>query len=88
MKTVKSDIVVPAVETQLSDNRIKRTYMYVYVDGFNAMREMRKHKTEHKKGWRRYDSDSVVYYGEKSHLWIYTEYWKKEKPTKRIKREE
>ena len=86
MKTIKSDIVVPAVETPLSDNRLKITYMYVYVNGFDAEREMRKHKKDRKKGWKQYDSDSVVYYGEKSHLWIYTVYWKKKTPVKRVKR--
>lgn len=85
-KTIKSDVVVPAVETLLSENRKMVKYMYVYVDGFDAARIMKKHKKERMTGWKQYDSDSVVYNGEKSHLWIYTTFWKREKPIKRINR--
>lgn len=85
-KTIKSDIAVSAVETQLSENRKMVTYMYVYVDGFDAGRIMKRHKKERMVGWKQYDSDSVVHNGERSHLWIYTTFWKRVTPIKRIKR--
>ena len=85
-KKIKSDIVVSAVEVPLSENRKMVTYTYVYVDGFEAQRVMKQHKKERMTGWKQYDSDSVVYKGERSHLWKYTSFWKREKPNKRIKR--
>lgn len=84
-KTIKSDIAVSAVETPLSVNRKMVTYAYVYVDGFDAARIMKKHKKERMTGWKQYDSDSVVHNGQKSHLWTYATFWKREKPIKRIK---
>lgn len=85
-KTIKSDIAVAPVETRLSENRLMVKYVYVYVEGFNAARVKKELDRERRKDWKQYDSDSVVHWGDKSHLWVYTSFWKAKKPTKRIKR--
>ena len=86
MKTIKSDIAyTDCNEKRLSRNRLQVTYMYVYVDGFDAKRIMKKHQKERRVGWKQYDSDSIVVIGQKSHLWIYHGFWKATKPVKRIK---
>jgi hypothetical protein len=85
-KTIKSDIAyIGGGEKRLSENRIQVTYTYVYVDDFDAKRIMKKHQSERRKGWKQYDSDSIVVIGKKSHLWIYHGFWKATKPVKRIK---
>lgn len=85
-KVIKSDIsYVDGGEKRLSQNRLQVTYMYVYIDGFDADRIMKKHQSERRKGWKQYDSDSIVIYGKKSHLWVYHGFWKATNPVKRIK---
>ena len=82
---IQYDIAVPPVETPLSNNRLKVEYEYVYSDIFKLERDIKRCKKERRKGWKQYDSDSVVYYGIMTHLWKYTVYFKREKPIKRIK---
>ena len=73
-------------KSELSKNRIMKTYTYVYVDGMNTDRLMKKHNKERITGWTQYDSDSVVVWskGKGAHLWVYTGFWKRNKPIKRI----
>lgn len=85
---VNYDIAVEPVEVPLSDNRLMVKYVYVYADKVNLERDIKCRRKEKKVGWKQYDSDSVVRYGDHTHLWYYTLFFKREKPIKRIKRKE
>ena len=86
MKTYKSDVAVTPRILQLSENVVMAEYIYSYVDGFDAKRALAQAKKERLAGYKKIDDDRVVYPGEKSHVWIYTAYYKKRKPTRRVKR--
>lgn len=86
MKTYKSDSIVPPVVVPLSENVIMAKYIYSYVDGFDAKRALAQAKRERIAGYKKIDDDSVVYPGEKGHIWIYAAYFKRKKPVRRVKR--
>lgn len=84
-KPIKSDIGYTIGDQPLSENRLMVKYQYVYIDDKTSNRLFKKHKKERRVGWKQYDADSVVVWGDNSHLWIYTGFWKREKPRKKIK---
>ena len=85
---VNYDIAVPPVETVLSENRVKVLYVYGYPDKISLLRDIKIRKRAKRVGWKQYDSDSVVYCGDSMHIWFYTVFFKREKPNKRIKKDE
>lgn len=85
MARVKYDIAVKPVDTPLSNNRMKTDYVYVFPNDDDYEKEVEKIKRKRKKGWTKYDSDSVVHHSKRSHLWFYTVYYKRKSPEKRIK---
>lgn len=89
-KPITSLIAYYNGKSELSKNRIMKTYTYVYVEGMNTNRLMKKHNKERITGWTQYDSDSVVVWskGKGAHLWVYTGFWKRDVPIKRVMMEE